>query len=61
MRTEISVKFTRAGLEQSLRAAGFSRARFWTDRAKDFSLSLWQAGSGLPRSSSLIDSATNLH
>ena len=42
MRTEISVKFTRAGLEKSLRAAGFSRARFWTDRAKDFSLSLWQ-------------------
>ena len=43
MRTEISVKFTRAGLEKSLRAAGFSRAGFWTDRAKDFSLSLWQA------------------
>ena len=42
MRTEISVKFTRAGLEKALRAAGFSRARFWTDRAKDFSLSLWQ-------------------
>jgi L-histidine Nalpha-methyltransferase len=43
MRTEISVKFTRAGLEKALRAAGFGRARFWTDRAKDFSLSLWQA------------------
>ena len=42
MRTEISVKFRRAGLERALRAAGFSRARFWTDRAKDFSLSLWQ-------------------
>jgi L-histidine N-alpha-methyltransferase len=43
MRTEISVKFTPAGLERSLREAGFSRSRFWTDRAKDFSLSLWQA------------------
>jgi L-histidine N-alpha-methyltransferase len=42
MRTEISVKFTRAGLERALRAAGFTKARFWTDRAKDFSLSLWQ-------------------
>ena len=43
MRTEISTKFTRAGLERSLRAAGFRRSRFWTDRARDFSLSLWQA------------------
>jgi len=43
MRTEISTKFTRAGLERSLRAAGFKRARWWTDRARDFSLSLWQA------------------
>jgi len=43
MRTEISVKFTRAGLEKSLPAAGFRKARFWTDRARDFSLSLWQA------------------
>jgi L-histidine Nalpha-methyltransferase len=42
MRTEISVKFTRAGLEKSLLAAGFSKARFWTDRARDFSLSLWK-------------------
>src|SRR5262245_31901535 len=43
MRTEISVKFTRAGLAKSLRAAGFSQAGFWTDRARDFSLSLWRA------------------
>ena len=42
MRTEISVKFTRAGLETSLRQAGFRREGFWTDRARDFSLSLWQ-------------------
>jgi len=43
MRTEISTKFTRAGLEKSLRASGFKRANFWTDRARDFSLSLWRA------------------
>jgi L-histidine N-alpha-methyltransferase len=43
MRTEISTKFTRAGLEKSLRAARFKRAAFWTDRARDFSLSLWRA------------------
>jgi L-histidine N-alpha-methyltransferase len=48
MRTEISVKFTRAGLERSLRAAGFARARFWADRAKDFSLSLWRVAEELP-------------
>jgi L-histidine N-alpha-methyltransferase len=42
MRTEISVKFTRAGLETSLRGAGFRRSAFWTDRARDFSLSLWR-------------------
>ena len=44
MRTEISVKFRRAGLERSLRAAGFARSGFWTDRARDFSLSLWRVG-----------------
>ena len=43
MRTEISVKFRRTALERSLRAAGFARARWWTDRAHDFSLSLWRA------------------
>jgi L-histidine Nalpha-methyltransferase len=42
MRTEISVKFTRRGIQKSLLAAGFAMARFWTDDAKDFSLSLWQ-------------------
>jgi L-histidine N-alpha-methyltransferase len=41
MRTEISVKFTRAGLEAALAKAGFASVRFWTDRARDFSLSLW--------------------
>ena len=33
----------RLGWTKSLAAAGFGKARFWTDRAKDFSLSLWQA------------------
>ena len=44
MRTEISAKFTRAGLERELAAAGFEAAGWWTDRAGDFSLSLWQVG-----------------
>lgn len=42
MRTEISVKFTRKGLETELAAAGLERSRWWTDRARDFSLSLWR-------------------
>jgi L-histidine Nalpha-methyltransferase len=42
MRTEISTKFTRAGLEKSLTAVGFEPAGFWTDVAGDFSLSLWR-------------------
>jgi L-histidine N-alpha-methyltransferase len=42
MRTEISTKFTRDGLRGELGAAGFSPARFWTDEAGDFSLSLWK-------------------
>jgi iron(II)-dependent oxidoreductase len=40
MRTEISSKFTRERLERELAAAGFELARFWTDAAGDFSLSL---------------------
>jgi len=40
MRTEISAKFRRAGVEAELAAAGFEPARFWTDRAGDFALSL---------------------
>jgi L-histidine N-alpha-methyltransferase len=44
MRTEISTKFTRAGIEASLADAGFTPARFWTDGAGDFSLSLWGTG-----------------
>jgi L-histidine Nalpha-methyltransferase len=44
MRTEISTKFQRAGLERELAAAGFEAAGWWTDRAGDFALSLWQVG-----------------
>ncbi|HEX9776303.1 MAG TPA: L-histidine N(alpha)-methyltransferase [Actinomycetota bacterium] len=40
MRTEISAKFTRQTVERELRAAGLRLARWWTDRAGDFALSL---------------------
>ena len=41
MRTEISAKFRRAGLEAEMGAAGLELARWWTDRQGDFALSLW--------------------
>jgi L-histidine N-alpha-methyltransferase len=44
MRTEISSKFRRAGVEAELGAAGFEPARFWTDAAGDFALSLSLVG-----------------
>ena len=40
MRTEVSAKFRRPGLEAELAAAGFELVRWWTDDAGDFSLSL---------------------
>ena len=40
LRTEISAKFRRAGVEQELRTAGFHLAEWWTDPAGDFALSL---------------------
>lgn len=40
MRTEISAKFRRAGLEAELADAGLEPARWWTDRAGDFAVSL---------------------
>jgi L-histidine N-alpha-methyltransferase len=40
MRTEISAKFRRDGIEAELTAAGLSPVRFWTDPAGDFGLSL---------------------
>ena len=40
MRTEISTKFHRAGVEAELAAAGLELAHWWTDEAGDFALSL---------------------
>jgi L-histidine N-alpha-methyltransferase len=40
MRTEISAKFRRAGVEQELAGAGLDLAHWWTDRNGDFALSL---------------------
>jgi L-histidine N-alpha-methyltransferase len=40
MRTEISAKFRRAGVERELAAAGLEVAEWWTDPADDFALSL---------------------
>jgi L-histidine Nalpha-methyltransferase len=40
MQTEISAKFRREVVEDELRAAGLSVARWWTDEAGDFALSL---------------------
>jgi L-histidine N-alpha-methyltransferase len=47
MRTEISAKFRRRGLEAEMGAAGLELARWWTDTEGDFALSLWApAGAG---------------
>ncbi|MFP5318437.1 MAG: L-histidine N(alpha)-methyltransferase [Acidimicrobiia bacterium] len=40
MRTEISAKFRRDAVEDELAAAGLALARWWTDEAGDFALSL---------------------
>jgi L-histidine N-alpha-methyltransferase len=40
MRTEISTKFRRPGVEAELSGAGFELARWWTDAAGEFALSL---------------------
>jgi L-histidine N-alpha-methyltransferase len=40
MRTEISAKFRRAGIEAELATAGLDLVRFWTDPEGDFALSL---------------------
>lgn len=42
MRTEISTKFRREGLEAEAAAAGLVPARWWTDEAADFAVSLWR-------------------
>jgi len=41
LRTEISAKFRRAGLERELGEAGLAPAGWWTDGGDRFSLSLW--------------------
>jgi L-histidine N-alpha-methyltransferase len=40
MRTEVSAKFRREGVEAELAAAGFELRHWWTDAAGDFALSL---------------------
>jgi L-histidine N-alpha-methyltransferase len=40
MRTEVSAKFRRAGVERELAAAGFAMRSWWTDPANQFGLSL---------------------
>ncbi|MGA8464735.1 MAG: L-histidine N(alpha)-methyltransferase, partial [Trebonia sp.] len=40
MRTEVSAKFRRAGVEAELAAAGFTMRSWWTDPAGQFGLSL---------------------
>jgi len=40
MRTEISAKFRRAGVEAELGDADLAVARWWTDDAGDFAVSL---------------------
>ena len=40
MRTEISAKFRRSGVERELAAAGFTLRSWWTDEASQFGLSL---------------------
>jgi len=44
MRTEISAKFRRAGVEAELAAADLELAHWWTDAAGDFALSLSSKG-----------------
>jgi L-histidine N-alpha-methyltransferase len=43
MRTEISAKFRRDGIEAELAAAGLRTLRFWTDTGGDFGLTLAQS------------------
>jgi L-histidine N-alpha-methyltransferase len=40
LRTEVSAKFRRPGVERELAEAGFALERWWTDGAGDFALSL---------------------
>ncbi|WP_051898753.1 L-histidine N(alpha)-methyltransferase [Sciscionella sediminilitoris] len=40
LRTEVSAKFRRAGIEAELGAAGFTPVRYWTDREQRFAVTL---------------------
>jgi L-histidine N-alpha-methyltransferase len=40
LRTEVSAKFRRAGIEHELAAAGLHLTHWWTDEAGDFAVSL---------------------
>lgn len=40
LRTEVSAKFRRAGVEGELATAGLAMTHWWTDPAGDFALSL---------------------
>ncbi|MEW2544313.1 L-histidine N(alpha)-methyltransferase [Streptomyces sp. NPDC047002] len=44
LRTEISAKFRKEGIDAELDAAGFAPTRWWTDEADRFALSLATAG-----------------
>lgn len=46
LRTEISAKFRRDGLQAELAAAGLETVRFWTDRNHDFGLTLARKARG---------------
>jgi L-histidine Nalpha-methyltransferase len=48
LRTEISAKFRREGIEAELAAAGLRALRFWTDPGGDFGLTLAQKPEGAP-------------
>ena len=57
VRTEISAKFRREGVEAELAAAGFELERWWTDSAGDFALSVAVRDLTRPSQSSLSISA----
>jgi L-histidine N-alpha-methyltransferase len=42
MRTEISAKFRRSGLDAEMQGAGLELVHWWTDDGGDFALSLWK-------------------
>jgi L-histidine N-alpha-methyltransferase len=54
LRTEVSAKFRREGLERELHAAGFALRRWWTDPAGQFAVSLAQAVAGIPKRDTVV-------